>query len=236
MFLTGEYGGDETTDLIYLPFILKSWSRRYEFSFVVPFLHVEGPTGVFVGAGRGVQVASETSGKRESRSGPGDLLVRGEYFVVAGNLRSRPWLSVLGRVKIPTADENDGLGTGEFDWTVGVSYTQPLGRRLAGFLDISRKKVGDPPAQDFQDTTAVAAGASVRFTDRVSSYLFYDREDSILRELEDGESLNLGLSVRPGQDWRFQASIFIGLSDSREDFGAMVGMARTWDVPERPRP
>jgi len=234
--LSGEFGAPETTDILYAPLILKSWGERYEFSFVLPYLAVDGPSDIAVIDGVGIPTSPGTAGPRQSRSGPGDIVLRGEGFLVAGDLRRRPWVSALGRIKIPTADESKGLGTGEVDVSAGVSYTQPWGARVSTFLDLARKRVGDPPGIDLQDTTAVTAGINVRFARRLSGYLMYDREDSVVRGLVDGESLIGGVSLRPRPGWRVSAAVFKGLSETREDTGGMLGLARTWAVPGRPRP
>lgn len=234
--LSGEFGGEETTDILYVPLILRSWGARHEFSVVIPYLSIEGPAGVVGGERSGVPTSGRPAGEVESRSGPGDVVLRGEYFALAGDGRRRPWISGLLRLKIPTASDAEGLGTGEFDVSAGVSYTQPWGERMATFLDLVRKRVGDPPGTDFRDTTGVVLGVSGRASRAVSLYLVYDREDSIVGGLEDGESLVAGLMLRPAEGWRLSAALFRGLSDTREDSGGMLGLARTWDAPARPRP
>ncbi len=230
VFLTGDYGAAETTDLLYAPLILKSQGRRYAFTFTFPFLVVEGPPGLLIGDGGVIPIDPNSTGEIVRRSGVGDLILKGEYFFVAGDTSRRPWVSALGKIKIPTANEEKGLGTGEFDWSVGVSYTQPFGSRVTGFLEVSRKHVGDPPAFDFDDTTAGLAGVSARLGTKALAYLVYDRDDSIVPGLVIGESLNLGLNVFPDERWRLSISFFGGLSDTREDFGILFGVARTWNV------
>ncbi|MCZ6779688.1 MAG: hypothetical protein O7F16_12095 [Acidobacteria bacterium] len=230
VFLTGDYGADETTDLLYAPLILKSQGRRYAFTFTFPFLVVEGPPGLLIGDGSVIPVDPENAGETVRRSGVGDLIMKGEYFFIAGDTSRRPWVSALGKLKIPTANEEEGLGTGELDWSVGVSYTQPFGSRFTGFLEVSRKQVGDPPTFDFDDTTAGLAGVSVRLGSKALAYLVYDRDDSIVPGLGVGESLNLGLNVFPDERWRLSVSFFGGLSETREDFGILLGAARTWNV------
>ncbi len=227
-FLSGEYGGEESTDIWYVPVSLKSLGPRYEFGIVVPFLSIDGPASVSGGDRPSAPTGEEASGGR--RSGPGDILLRGEYFFLAGDGRRRPWLSVLGRVKLPTAREDEGLGTGEVDLSAGAAYTQPWGPRVFIYLDAVRKKVGDPEGVEFQDTTSSALQVSVRPSSAVWLYLMYDREDSIVSGFADGESLTAGLLVRVGEGWRLSAALLRGLSDTREDFGAVIGLGRSWEV------
>jgi hypothetical protein len=181
----------------------------------------------------GVPTQGAPAGERRVRSGAGDIWLRGDYFALAGDGRRRPWLSLLGRLKIPTASEDEGLGTGEVDAGAGISYTQPWGEAITTFLDITRKHVGDPPGTDFQDTTGLVGGISGRLSRRLTIYLMYDREDSIVPGLSAGESLIGGLTLRSAGGWRLSASALAGLSETREDVGAMLGLGRSWDVPGR---
>ena len=181
----------------------------------------------------GVPVQGQPAGERQARSGPGDIWLRGDYFALAGDGRRRPWLSLLGRLKIPTASDEDGLGTGEPDASAGVSYTQLWGEAFSTFFDLTRKRVGDPPGVDFQDTTALVAGVSGRVSRRLTIYLMYDREDSIVRGLSAGRSLMGGLTLRSAGGWRLSAMALAGLSDTREKIGGMLGLGRSWEVPGR---
>ena len=230
-YLSGDYGGTETTDIWYVPLILRAWGERHEFSLVVPYLRIDGPASVVVGDRGGVPSSAEVSGGPEKRDGPGDLVVRGELFFLTGDGRRKPWLSGLGRIKLPTADEQEGLGTGEPDYTAGISYTQPCGEVVSAFLDLTYKLVGDPEGTAYDNTTGVVLGLSARFGGTHSAFLMVDREDSIVPGLPAGESLTAGGIFQWKGGFRLSASIFAGLSDSREDVGGMIGVGRTWDVP-----
>jgi hypothetical protein len=226
--LSGEYGAAESTDILYLPLILRAAGPRHTFSFTLPYLRVEGPATVVAGEAGGVPTGDEFAGASEARSGVGDILLRGEVFLVQGDGVKKPWVSALGRLKFPTASREKGLGTGEYDVSAGVSVTQPMGRRAAGFVDLIQRRTGDPPGEPLRDTTAAVAGVSVLLARRVTVYLSYDWEEALVSDLEDGESLSAGFVARPGRDWRWSGAAFFGLSDTREDFGAMLGVARTW--------
>lgn len=226
--LSGRYGEEERTEILYAPIILRAAGPRATFSFTLPYLRVEGPATIAAGEAGGVPSGGAGAGADRARSGIGDVLLRGELFLLQGDGRKKPWVSALGRLKVPTASREEGLGTGEYDVTAGVSVTQPFGGRFAGFLDLLHRRTGDPPGERLEDTRGFVAGVSVVAARPLTVYLSYDREEALLAVLEGGESLSAGFVARPRRDWRLSGAAFFGLSETREDFGAMVGLARVW--------
>src|SRR5918997_150431 len=49
-FTTGKYGGDESTDTLYIPFVLKYETGPWLLKATVPYLRISGPANV-IGAG-----------------------------------------------------------------------------------------------------------------------------------------------------------------------------------------
>lgn len=229
--LSGEYGAEETTDILYAPIILRSAGPRATFSFTLPYLQVEGPATIVAGEVGGVPIGDQAVASSETRSGVGDILLRGELFLLQGGAGGKPWVSVLARLKVPTASREEGLGTGEYDVSAGVSLAQPMGKRATGFVDLIQRHTGDPPGETLRNTTSAAAGVSVLLARPLTVYVMYDWEEALVDGLEDGESGSAGFIARSGGDWRIHGAAYFGLSDSREDFGAMLGLARTWPAP-----
>ena len=48
-----------------------------------------------------------------------------------------PEVSPYLKIKFPTADADKGLGTGEFDETLGVDFTKTFFERLVGYLTLA---------------------------------------------------------------------------------------------------
>jgi len=89
------------------------------------------------------------------------------------------------KVKFPTADKDRGLGTGEFDETLGVDVSKRLIDALFGFLTLSYTFIGDPPGADFRNSFGWSVGAA------------YAKPASACRRLRAGESLHDAEALAP---------------------------------------
>jgi hypothetical protein len=74
----------------------------------------------------------------------GDILVRARYYLYTeqGLL---PSVLVGGRIKIPTADHDKGLGTGAWDENINVGLVKLLTPALVAFVDGGYTFIGNPP-------------------------------------------------------------------------------------------
>jgi len=111
-YIKGDYGADSDTMMQYVPLTVAYREGGLKLSATAAFLSLEGPPGNTGGIidGNG---ALPVSGKAE---GMGDSLLKVSYDFSQASRRLllRPQL----KIKIPTADENRGLGSGAADYTV----------------------------------------------------------------------------------------------------------------------
>jgi len=246
--LSGEYGTGSATSLDGVVPRLRWLLPRGEVRVSIPFLRTSGATDVVIVGGApaapprdgppvdlpgrvsdnvGTALTPSEELVERSASGLGDMAIQGEWFFVTGTA-SRPWLSGLLRVKVPTGDEEAGLGTGETDVEAGVDLVQPLGRTslLAG---AGYTRVGDPPGFDYDDIRRLGAGLSYAVGAAHHGYVYGYLEDRThpVPGLASRLDLSLGGGLRLGRDGRTRLSgtVLLGLSDTAEDFGfsIMVG-------------
>ncbi len=120
-FFSGDYGTGETIDTWQIPLLLEWGPRpRLGLSIEIPFIHQSSSNSQTVMIGRR---ATETT---SSESGLGDTSVDANVTLFSESVRS-PRLLALLYAKLPTADEQKGLGTGEFDWGSGVGIGKRFG-------------------------------------------------------------------------------------------------------------
>lgn len=224
-YFSGDFGGDIATDITYLPFIFTAGSDRHELRLTVPLLSIRTEEPVdFVGG----EVLPRRPGGGPAgpvtESGPGDIVLQDEIFFVQGNER-RPWISGTVRVKLPTADESRGLGSGEIDYGPGAGILQPAGKRWTLIGDVQYVVRGDPPGADYRNTVWVSAGAQARVSPRDSIGLFYDRRQSVLRGRTAIRDFTLGYDRRLGPSVTFRTALYVGLSDTAEDYGFSAGFS-----------
>lgn len=136
-FSSGDYGTDLTTDVVRIPLIVKAYpTERLDFQLEIPYLMQNNSATVNLGGGRvpmsSRRQATATGSRRrsvdidDSQSGLGDIdLTAGWVLLQEGEYR--PLVRPLAYAKFPTADEDQGLGTGEFDFGGGLSLAKWFG-------------------------------------------------------------------------------------------------------------
>lgn len=223
---TGDYGLDEDTTVDLLNLSATWYLPRAELQLSVPYLRIDGPADIrFIG---GQPVAVPGEGDSRAESGIGDLVIQGEYYLRAAT-ESGPWVIGLLRFKAPTGDEDRGLGTGAADVEVGIGLIQPQGQ-LHWLADVGYTWVGSSSDFELRDVLRVGAGLAMSFgpNDRHNSYVYLENRTNMVKGSDDRRSLafGAGTSLDQAQRVRVSASLFIGLSDTAEDFGFYVTLGR----------
>jgi len=109
--IKGDYGAESATTMQYLPLTIAYREGGLKLSATAAFLWIEGPSGNTAGVidGNGALPASGNA------DGVGDSLLKVSYDFSPSSRRLllRPQF----KIKLPTADENRGLGSGAADYT-----------------------------------------------------------------------------------------------------------------------
>ncbi len=122
----GDYGSATDTEIWYIPVTGNYEKGPWRFRVTVPYITIEGPGGV-VGGTEGGLVVSGGGGVVTKESGLGDVVAAASYTINPSNVYI-PFIELTGKIKFPTADEDDGLGTGEHDYTIQADLYQSLGK------------------------------------------------------------------------------------------------------------
>ena len=215
---TGDYGGDTDTDLFFVPLSLGLETNKWFVRASLPYLEIDGP-GLFLGdnipvvRGRG----EPERGEDESVSGFSDLsLTAGHSFDLnsSGDLR----LDLTGRVKVPTASDEDNLGSGEFDYSFAAGLSKVTGQ-WSHFGDIGYRITGDPEDRPLNDTLFATIGTSYLMRNSTTIGLAYDFSESATPETDNSHEISSWLSFRIHKKTRLQLYGLVGLSDGGPDYG-----------------
>jgi hypothetical protein len=220
-WFTGEFGSGIGTDILYLPLIYTATGARQELRLTIPYVSIRSDQPVTFAGG---DVTGRGPGGETTESGPGDVIVQGEYFFREGG-PGRSWISGSLRVKLPTADEDRGLGTGEMDLGPGVSIIRPLGERLTAMGVAQYILRGDPPGGGFRDTLWLSAGLQAKPSPGTALNLFFERRESVLPGREAISDLSLGWDQRLSERLTLRTALYAGLSDTAEDWGLSAGLS-----------
>ncbi len=232
-FYTGDYGTDTDTDTYTIPVIFGySFSDQWDFYLTIPYIHQSTSATVTV-AGRPVPVKkNKTGGKSKiteqhidttSHSGLGDIYIDGSYAALM-ETSEEPALYILAGIKFPTADEDKGLGTGEYDYWLGLGLGKGI-RKWTFSGDIKYNIVGSPGGIDLDDFFSITADVShqctASFDGSISIYAAESASD------ESDSPLEISLTGEYTIDGDNAVSLYLlkGLSDGSPDYG--LGAALT---------
>lgn len=226
---TGDYGDTEKTTLDVLNLSARWYLNRGEIQVSLPYLRVDGAADVTLIDGQPIAVAPDSaSSERRKESGLGDVVLRGDYYLVTGS-DTRPWVIGLVRVKLPTGNEDKGLGSGATDFETGLGFIQKTGP-VSWLADVGYTFVGDSGGLDAKNEVRLGAGVSMPFgkDDRSSTYLYFENRTNRYSGSDDRRSISLGVStsLTESRRVRLSASVFTGLTDASEDFGAYLTLGR----------
>jgi hypothetical protein len=221
---TGDYGQTDKTTLDVLSMNARWYLDRAEVQISVPYLRIDGAADVRFIDGQPIGVVGDAAPDAQRKeSGLGDIVLRGEYYLRTGTSKS-PWIIGLVRVKLPTGNEDRGLGSGATDVETGVGLIQLYGS-ISLMADVGYILVGDEADLAPRNELRLGGGASIPFgrDDRSSAYLYYENRTNRF----DGparRSIAVGAStaLNPARRLRVSASAFFGLSDSTEDAGVYL--------------
>jgi Putative MetA-pathway of phenol degradation len=225
-YLKGDYGTGDDTEIIYVPFTFGIKLERFRLDLTVPYLHQTSQNVVLTGGGvatkKGKQAASTTESRTED--GLGDILLRTSFIV----LKEQPLLPEIEpylKIKFPTADEDRGLGTGEFDETIGVDLSKTFLERLAVYLTLAYTFIGSPSGEDFDNSFAWSIGAAYAVTPPFTVFGFLDGATAIAPDQKNPLELRVGAEFRIVKALKLTGSVMKGLSDGSADWGVTAGLA-----------
>ena len=243
-YSSGNYGTGSTTTITYLPLAIRRLFDNGDLTFTIPYICINGDGAVTVLSGVPNRVSkSGTSGAPTSNSGKGknkqpgnveptsstdcgigDLILRGRYYLV-DEQGWVPTIAVTGRIKIPTADADRGLGTGKFDEGVGVEVSKKLIGNWLGFVDVGYTFIGDPPDVSLRNQWYYDLGVGNNLTKNLLVSLYYEEYRALIEGLSNPRDLLFALNYKATRALRFNAALLVGLSSGAPDYGLTGGIS-----------
>lgn len=223
-YMTGDYGTDVDIEDVYVPITATLDFRRVAFRLTVPYLSVRAPEGTIIIGPGGEPIPGP--GEMTTNSGLGDIVGSVTVFDVIYSRRLGFALDLTGSVKFPTADETRSLGTGETDFAVRGDLLKFIDR-LTLIGSAGYKFRGDPQGIDYKDVLMLSIGGSYKVSEQTKTGMFFDYRESSIAGNDSIRELSGFISRRIDTDWRFQAFLLTGFTDSGPQFGAGIQVKRT---------
>jgi hypothetical protein len=208
-FSSGDYGEDAGTDILYFPVSYSVKKGKWAAQLTVPHLQVEGVGNVLVNIG-GVNRAV-AGGQRENNSGVGDSTLALTYQMDPLSDTS-PFIDFRLDVKIPTADRDAGLGTGEADYSAQVDISQNYGGSvLFGTFGYTFRGKTDFYA-GLEDSAYIQLGIAKPFATQWNVGVFYDFREPASTFSPEIHELVPYFSYQISQSWSFTGLAAFGFT------------------------
>lgn len=219
-YSSGDYGTATTTKITTLAGTAAYETGPWTFKGWLPYLNVEGDSAVVPGIGN---VRGKPS-RNTKEAGLGDIIVSATYAAYYDRATSFG-LDLTAKVKLATADENRGLGTGEHDFIFLVDLYKTFGR-WTGFGGIGYHVLGDPPGFPLDNVLSASLGASYKLDERDSVGASLDGRERVAAGTSPQRELT-GFFIRKlDRVWKAQLYALIGLADGSPDYGFGLSLAR----------
>jgi len=237
-FDTGEYFFDQRANSFYFYNGFDLDRGRLNLSANIPIIIQNSPWITFTGSGL-VPYGGGTSGYPGSRvrfpprdtvgtadMGLGDLYITGGLDLIEIS-SGRPNLQLTGSVKVPVANENEGFGTGEWDFGAGVSISSLLGGLFLA-AEVGYWTFGDMPDLQFDDVISYSFSIGKPFSKGktgliASIYGYTDTFEDIAGPIQAA----LGFNYLTDSGSGLTAGAAIGLTESAADLSITAG----WSIP-----
>ncbi len=214
---SGHYGSPVRTTIRSVGLGLRHRTGHWTLRATIPWLNIRGAANVLPD---GATTAGSTT--RRSRKGLGDvnLSVARRLFY---NQEQRAGLSARFAVKLPTASRNQGLGTGEPDFTMELAPHGYLGSHT-WFAALGYRKYGDTPTTDYRDGWLLRLGLSHPLGDHQAVGLSLRYRQGNRAGRDDQRSLMLFHDLRLERGWRTQTYLIRGFSDATAEWAAGLSL------------
>jgi hypothetical protein len=219
-YLTGDYGLDRRTDIYYGSVMIKRYLSKGDITLTVPYLDIPSNGVTFVGG------TAEADTSASGGSGLGDIILKGRYYAVEQD-GPLPFIDLVGSIKFPTADEDKGLGTGEFDFTALSEFTWRLGDSpWSALAELGYTFVGKIPGVDMKNRWLYSAGLAYEVDPKLTLSGYLDGRTAIFEGEENPLSILLMGQYKFRPDLRMDTLLEFGLTDGSPDFGVTLGLRK----------
>jgi hypothetical protein len=219
-YSSGEYGTRETTRIASIAANARYERGAWVYKATLPVIEIDGPSAVVPGFGpvRG----GPSPSRRET--GLGDLVISATHATYYDRA-SALGLDLTAKVKLPTADESKGLGTGELDYAFLADVYKTMDR-LTGFGGIGFHVLGDSPAFPLENAWSANLGLTYKLDERDSIGAMLEGRERVVSGGSPQRELTGFWMRRLDREWRAQAYALIGLADGSPDWGLGLSLAR----------
>lgn len=171
---------------------------------------------------------TRTVGQKVTTTGIGDVILRGRYYLVEEQ-DYVPLIAVTARLKLPTANASQGLGTGELDHGYGVEISKLIGTSWLVFFDGGYNFIGDPDRADGSGTLGLRnqywydIGTGYYLTKDLLTSVYFEEYRALVPGLPNARDVFFSSNYRLSPVWRLNGGVAVGLSNGAPDYVVSIG-------------
>jgi predicted porin len=212
-YSSGDYGASEDTDVWAIPISLKYRTGVWRLGISTSWLHVTSPNtvdadGNFIGSG----------GKKNTEAGMGDVHLSAAYAL----LDDRDYLvglDVIGKVKIPTADENKFLGTGKVDYGLNLEAFKTI-NNWTPYWNVGYKWKGDPSDINYKNMWSTSLGFEYQVNHDLIVGAGYDWQQKVTQFSQNAQETSVYTNYHLNNTNKLNFYLLTGYSDASPDWGS----------------
>lgn len=216
-YSVGDYGDPQDTAVGY-EFISARYSMApWAFKVTVPFLQIDG-TAIVTDDGE-----VEAGGVDRMVSGIGDVSVSTTYTI--SWKPEKLYLDLIGRVRLPTGDEDRGLGSGE----IGYSFLANLDKGFDGFniyVEAGRRFLGSSVVSPREDGWVAGTGISTDLSNETEIGSSFAWREAAIEGAPDPAEVSAYVKHDLTPDLRANVYALAGFSNGSPNAGG--GITLTW--------
>ncbi|MBT0664262.1 transporter [Geobacter pelophilus] len=248
-FTSGDYGTATRTNSVYAPVTIGfNPSDRLGLSLEIPYVYqsntnviagqfrqmqgqqmgMQSVAGAMAGPGSGAGMgnnslrSSANSDPSKAQSGIGDIILKAGY-VLFQESDFLPQVRPAVSVKVPTADKNKGLGTGEFDEGVSVELSKWFGDWYT-FLEPGYTIQGKSADLSLKNYVSCNGGFGYQVTDNFRPMLIIKGSSALADGLTELLEARLKLKYQATPHTGIEGYLAKGITTSSPDYGTGIAV------------
>lgn len=161
------------------------------------------------------------STSRSTQSGLGDIIAALTYNLI-DHVPSGILFDITARLKIPTANASQNLGSGQVDYAIQGDLFKVISQFTLS-ATLGYRILGNPSGITFHNVVYGAAGVGYRWSSNTTIGTSYNMGQSPVR-LQDSRDLTLYLSHRVSDHFRLNVYGLKGFSERSPDWGGGINL------------
>ncbi len=218
-YSSGEYGGEDTTEVISVPFGVRLSVDDWTFRASSSYLHVTGPADISEDSETGGSSGVVVRDGAERGIGDTTVSVDKAFRRIGG---SNAYVQVSARARLPTGDEERGLGVGVVDYSLvteaGISSDAGGVYVSTGYRFLGQRDDGTQR----EDGMQAGIGAWLPAGNRARVGAFGSWREASVEGNDDPANAGAYVSYRMSERLRVTFTASGGLSDASPDYTAGI--------------